>query len=157
MRRRHVGESSGTSKAFQGLKHFDVYSKVHDDYMKKSQSGGIVTVITFVLLAYLFWCELGTYLTTEIVDHILVDTTINQKLPIAVNITFPHLRCDEVSVDTVDSTGENQVDIRGSLDKINLDMTGKETKGDLVAKEGDCLTCIEAADDEHQCCKPANS
>merc|ERR1719460_718330 len=103
--------------------------------MKKSQSGGMVTVVTFGILAYLFWCELNTYLTTEIVDHILVDTTINQKLPIAVNITFPHLRCDEVSVDTVDSTGENQVDIHGSLVKIDLNAFGQASGGDRIPRD----------------------
>ena len=29
-------------------------------------------------------------------------------------MTFPHLRCDEVSVDTVDSAGENQINIHGT-------------------------------------------
>eukprot|EP00971_Amphidinium_carterae_P172410 3417774-Amphidinium_carterae.1 len=35
--------------------------------------------------------------------------TMRQPIVEGLNITFPHLRCDEVSVDTVDSLGENQV------------------------------------------------
>ena len=61
-------------------------------------------------------------------DHIVVDTTLNQKLPIGLDITFPNLRCDEVSVDTVDSTGDNQVDVSGTLHKQSLDAQGKESK-----------------------------
>lgn len=69
-------------------------------------------------------------------DRIVVDTTLNQKLPIGLNITFPHIRCDEVSVDTVDSKGENQVDIAGTLEKLNLDLHGSLSMGDPVAKAG---------------------
>lgn len=152
MRRRNVPSHGAEGGFASKLKHFDVYAKVHDDYMKRSQSGGVVTIVTAVILAVLFYNELQTYLTVEIVDHILVDTTINQKLPIGLNMTFPHLRCDEVSVDTVDSTGDNQVDIHGDLSKINLDKQGQRVKGDAVPKEGDCLSCMEAADDEHKCC-----
>jgi len=69
------------------------------------------------------------------------------------NITFPHLRCDEVSVDTVDSMGENQVDIDGGLVKLNLDAFGRLSHGDPVAKEGACLSCLEAAEyNDGRCC-----
>ena len=81
--------------------------------------------------AVLFVNELNDFMSVEFKDHILVDTTLNQKLPISLNITFPHLRCEEVaaacggprehesaggevSVDTVDSAGENQIDVHGA-------------------------------------------
>ncbi|CAK0788478.1 unnamed protein product, partial [Prorocentrum cordatum] len=103
------------------FKRFDVYSKVHDDYRVKTKSGGLISVVAIIIMLILFTSELNSYLTVEVVDHIVVDTALNEKLPIGLNITFPHLRCDEVSVDTVDSTGENQVDIAGDLTKLNLD------------------------------------
>lgn len=157
MRRRNVAASdidteSTTRKALESLKKFDVYTKVQDDYVQKSQAGGIVTVITSFIIALLFWIELNEFFTTEIQHSISVDTRINQKLPIGLNITFPHLRCDEVSVDTVDSAGDNQVNVHGSLDKVSLDLGGHLVTSEQMPKEGACLPCMEAADELHKCC-----
>merc|ERR1719162_658747 len=112
--------------------------------MQKTKSGGIVTVITSLILAVLFWTELNEFFTTEIIDSISVDTRINQKLSIGLNITFPHLRCDEISVDTVDSSGDNQVNVHGGLEQVPLDARGQPADGEFVAKPGDCLSCMEA-------------
>jgi len=141
------------TSALAELKKFDVYAKVHDDYNIQTRSGGAISLASILIITLLFLTELSEYLTVEIIDHILVDTTLNQKLPIGLNITFPHLRCDEVSVDTVDSMGENQVDIAGDLHKTPLDLNGYVSAGDFVAKEGDCVSCLEAAEfDKGRCC-----
>mmetsp|Transcript_20234 Transcript_20234/g.60963 ORF Transcript_20234/g.60963 Transcript_20234/m.60963 type:complete len:366 (-) Transcript_20234:56-1153(-) len=136
------------------LRQFDVYAKVQDDYKIRTQSGGLISLASMVIMVALFCTELSNYLTSEVVDHIIVDTTLNQKLPIGLNITFPHLRCDEVSVDTVDSMGENQVDIAGGLVKLNLDARGFLSAGDHVVAPGDCLSCLEVQQegDEKRCC-----
>lgn len=157
IRRRNVGGASeegetSRSRALDSLKSFDVYSKVHDDYVQKSQAGGVVTVITSCIIAVLFWAELLEFCSVEVVHSISVDTRINQKLPITLNITFPHLRCDEVSVDTVDSAGDNQVDVHGSLEKVHLDSLGRPVPDPAPPKEGDCLPCMEATDSQHRCC-----
>lgn len=122
---------------------------------KKSQAGGGVTIITAFIIATLFWIEIGEFMAVETVHSISVDTRINQKLPIGINITFPHLRCDEVSVDTVDSAGDNQVDVHGNLLKLNLDAQGRLVESAAANHEtGDdeCLPCLEGADEDHKCC-----
>jgi len=149
---RPKSDDSQSQQAF-ALKKFDVYSKVHDDYRIKTQSGGLISVVSIISMVILFMSELSDYLQVDIVDHIIVDTTLNQKLPIGLNITFPHLRCDEVSVDTVDSMGENQVDIDGGLVKLDLDGRGFFSHGDHVANKGECMSCMEAKEyDENRCC-----
>merc|ERR550514_2598733 len=110
------------------LRNFDMYGKVYDEHKVRTNSGGIVSLFTLILLVFLFLNELSNFMTVEFKDHILVDTTLNQKLPISINITFPHLRCEEVSVDTVDSAGENQIDVHGSLVRLNLNGAGVVTK-----------------------------
>lgn len=134
------------------LQRFDVFSKVQDHHLQKTQGGGIVTVITSFVIAILFWTELLEFCAVEIVDNISVDTRINQKLSIGINMTFPHLRCDEVSVDTVDSAGDNQVNVNGGIEKQNLDSAGRHVLQEWSAKEGDCFSCGEAADEETKCC-----
>lgn len=158
IRRRNVGSSSansfdfGDSGALDTFKKFDVYNKVHDDYVLSRESGGAVSLVTAIIIAVLVWCEFKEFLTVEIAHSITVDTKVNQKLSIVLDITFPHLRCSEVSVDTVDSAGDTQVDAHGGLKMYNLDAVGKMTSGDPVAKEGDCWPCLEAEDADHKCC-----
>jgi len=157
IRRRNVPGTQASddftaARALESLKSFDVYTKVQDDFVQKSQAGGVVTVITAFIIAILFWTEVCTFCTVEVAHSVSVDTRLNQKLPIGLNITFPHLRCDEVSVDTVDSAGDNQVDVHGGLAKINLDALGRTVKEESSAKKGECHSCMDAADDEHKCC-----
>merc|ERR1719330_647048 len=157
IRRRNVASAgddgdSKAMKALETLKRFDVYTKVHDDYVQKSQAGGAVTMVTSFILALLFWIELNEFCNVEVADSISVDTRINQKLPIGLNVTFPHLRCDEISVDTVDSAGDNQVNVHGGLDKISLDAIGRQAAAEKAPEPGECLSCMEAADEQHKCC-----
>jgi len=158
IRRRHAvpsslaGEESVTGRALESLRKFDVYAKVHDDYVQKSQAGGYVTLITSIVILILFWTEFCEFMSVEVVDSITVDTRINQKLPIGLNVTFPHLRCDEVSIDTVDSAGDNQVDVHGQLQKMSLDAQEHLVLKERETQPGECLSCLEAADDTHTCC-----
>jgi len=150
---RQSGDGTFAGNGMLGnLKRLDVYSKVHDDYRVKTQSGGLVSVASLAVMLTLFVSELSDYLTVEVVDHITVDTTLNQKFPIGLNVTFPHLRCDEVSVDAVDSMGENQISADGNLVKLPLDVDGFLSKGDREVAPGDCLSCMEAADGTSRCC-----
>jgi hypothetical protein len=148
-------ESKGRAASTMAeLKKFDVYRKVHDDYRIQTRSGGALSLFSIIAMTLMFLTELNSYLTVEVVDHIIVDTTLNQKLPIGMNITFPHLRCDEISVDTVDSMGENQVDVHGAMHKVNLDIRGYHVERTPERKnKGGCGSCLEAQEyDEKRCC-----
>jgi hypothetical protein len=156
-----MGEKKREGAAFGGaLRRFDMYGKVYDEHKVNTNSGGVISVATLVLLVVLFVHELNLFVTVEFKDHILVDTSLNQKLPISLNITFPHLRCDEVSVDTVDSAGENQIDVHGTLTRFNLNVAGDvrsifwEDDAAVNFKEPEvqgCLSCM-AAQEEDLCC-----
>eukprot|EP00927_Polykrikos_kofoidii_P007444 TRINITY_DN13056_c0_g1_i1.p1 TRINITY_DN13056_c0_g1~~TRINITY_DN13056_c0_g1_i1.p1 ORF type:complete len:383 (-),score=72.92 TRINITY_DN13056_c0_g1_i1:188-1336(-) len=159
MRRRNVpgartenADDFSAKRALESLKHLDVYNKVHDDYLQKSQAGGFVSLITSFLVTLLFWSELNEFGSVEILDSISVDTRINQKLPISLNVTFPHLRCDEVSVDTVDSAGDNQVNVKGGLRKVSLDSRGHVTPEVPKLEANACLSCLDGEDEQHRCC-----
>jgi len=115
------------------VKKYDVYSKVHEDYRVKTRSGGMVSLLSMLAMLLLFLTELFGYLSPEIVDHIIVDTTLDEKLPIGVNITFPDLHCGDVYVDTIDSRMEAHADVHGSMQKtvMNPDWSiGQELDAD---------------------------
>mmetsp|Transcript_54830 Transcript_54830/g.117074 ORF Transcript_54830/g.117074 Transcript_54830/m.117074 type:complete len:382 (-) Transcript_54830:190-1335(-) len=161
LRRRGVGggdrddDGSGKRTALDNLKKFDVYSKVHDDFLQKSQTGGIVTVITALLLAWLFCAELLEFTTVEIDHSFTVDTSFTRRLPISLNVTLPNLRCDMLSIDTLDSKGEPQVNIKGSMQKISLDRSGSIV-AERLPRAGECLSCLDGASAERTCCNTCN-
>lgn len=145
------GESTA-AKALDALKQLDVYSKVSEECTHSSQAGGLVTVITAIIIVLLLWSEMNAFLSVDVVDTVAVDTRLHQKLNISMDVSFPRLRCDVVSVDSVDSAGDNQVDVHGGLEKLHLDANGKLTTGDPPVKDGDCLPCMQGSDADHVCC-----
>lgn len=157
MRRRRtahdtVNGESAAAKALDTLKQLDVYTKVSEECTHSSQAGGLVSVITAFIILFLLWSELNAFLAIDVVDSVAVDTRLHQKLMISMNVSFPRLRCDVVSVDSVDSAGDNQVDVHGGLEKLHMDIHGRITSGDPVVKDGDCFPCMQASDPNHECC-----
>eukprot|EP00743_Colponemidia_sp_Colp-15_P007181 GILK01007755.1.p1 GENE.GILK01007755.1~~GILK01007755.1.p1 ORF type:complete len:396 (+),score=64.06 GILK01007755.1:57-1244(+) len=157
-----------TSNGFSGpsvyekIKDLDVYTKVDDDYKVKTFSGGAVSLISTIIMIILFITEFNAYMTIETVDHIVVDTTRGAKLRINLNVSFPHLTCAEVSLDAMDVSGEQQVDILANLRKQRLTGTGEYLSEDIIHAEeskavssrapGYCGDCFGAGRQPGQCC-----
>ncbi|CAO3613540.1 unnamed protein product [Mucor hiemalis] len=59
-------------------------------------------------------------------SEILVDGGIQEKLPIAFDITFPHLPCYMLSLDVMDESGEHISQYDHEVYKVRLDPSGKE-------------------------------
>mmetsp|Transcript_47343 Transcript_47343/g.135768 ORF Transcript_47343/g.135768 Transcript_47343/m.135768 type:complete len:378 (-) Transcript_47343:70-1203(-) len=155
VRRRNVASSGeGESKANQALekvKRFDVFSKVDEDYLEKSQTGGTVTVVAAIFMALLFVVELQEFFTVQVHDSVLVDTSWKKVLPISLNLTFPRMRCDTVIVQVLDRSGERETDVRGKLIQVSLDRRGGVVQ-ERVPKKGECLSCLDGVGEEHTCC-----
>mgnify|MGYP001340937158 CR=1 FL=1 len=88
--------SMAVSKSLNALKRFDVYQKVHEDYQVRTGSGGLLSLFAGFIILILFYSEFSAYMTTEVQDHIGVDKLYYEKLHVMINVSFPHLRCDEV-------------------------------------------------------------
>jgi len=54
----------------------------------------------------------------------MIDFNPDDKLPINLDIVFPSMPCDPLSIDLVDVTGVHIVDIEGKLEKLRLDKDG---------------------------------
>jgi len=112
------------------VKKFDMYAKVKEEYTVKkppSTSSSSRTIIAWALTAALTLSELWSYATsTGTKEHMLVDTSLGQKLRINVNVTFPALSCAEVHVDAMDVAGDYHPYMEGSMQKQRLSgKTGK--------------------------------
>lgn len=143
------------------VKNIDIYGKVHDDYCVKSTSKSIISLAVYFIVFILTLNEIWRYFAGEEIDNIGVDSNINHKLNIKIDITFPSLRCEEISVDTVDNVGENQVDAKDEMKKIPIDITGMEIHN-LFSKQfndnqNECMSCYGAESDEYLCCNDCSS
>lgn len=99
----------------------------------------VVSIIGLVIMATLFLHELRYYLTTYTVHQMSVDLKRGETLPIHINMTFPSLPCDVLSVDAIDMSGKHEVDLDTNIWKLRLNrdgfIIGTEYLSDLVEKE----------------------
>lgn len=147
------------------MKFFDIFPKTYDEFKIKTFSGGIITIISLFLITVLFLSEFYFYLTPIRTDELYVDTTYNNKIEIYLNITYPAISCDALSVDVMDVAGEVQTNVENTIYKRRLSLNGEilgdyklEKKLDLVAptKEGYCGGCFGALP-PGQCCNTCDA
>lgn len=122
----------------QVIKNLDAFPRTEDHLLQKTQSGALVSIIGLIIMATLFLHELGYYLTTYTVHQMSVDLKRGETLPIHINMTFPSLPCDVLSVDAIDMSGKHEVDLDTNIWKLRLNsygqIIGTEYISDLVEK-----------------------
>jgi predicted small secreted protein len=152
------------------LRQFDAYPKTLDDFRIKTFGGATVTVISSVIMFILFISELNYYLTNDIQQELFVDTSRGQKLKINIDITFHKVGCTYLSVDAMDVSGEQHIDVEHNVYKQRLNASGeviplapeKENVGDKSAavEQGlmttldpnRCESCYGAESAAFKCC-----
>lgn len=153
---------------FKKLRQFDAYPKTLEDFRIKTFTGATVTIISGIFMLVLFVSELNFYLTKEIVQELFVDVTKGQKLKINIDITFNHMGCSALTIDAMDVSGEQQIDIDHDVSKQRIDIHGnsisdkplKEDIGkEIVTKESlttldpnRCESCYGAENAHMRCC-----
>uniref|UniRef100_A0A165YVZ3 Endoplasmic reticulum vesicle transporter C-terminal domain-containing protein n=1 Tax=Daucus carota subsp. sativus TaxID=79200 RepID=A0A165YVZ3_DAUCS len=122
----------------QAIRSLDAFPRAEDHLMQKTQSGAFVSVVGLVIMTTLFVHELRYYLTTYTVHQMAVDLKRGETLPIHINMTFPSLPCDVISVDAIDMSGKHEVDLDTNIWKLRLNsdgyIIGTEYISDLVEK-----------------------
>lgn len=129
---RHIRMGKGSS-----LFNFDAFAKTLDDRKIKTSTGGLITIACIFTTVVLLWNEYLDYNTVVLRPELVVDRDRNSKLPINLDITFPEMPCDLLSLDVMDLTGDVQFDlISNGFTKIRLDRSGNEIgKDDFVANQ----------------------
>lgn len=90
---------------------FDAFAKTVEDARIKTASGGIITLICVLITLILIRNEYIDYTTIITRPELVVDRDINKQLDINLDISFINLPCDLISVDLLDVTGDQQLDI----------------------------------------------
>ncbi|KAJ8466362.1 hypothetical protein OPV22_028914 [Ensete ventricosum] len=153
------------------LKNLDAYPKINEDFYSRTFSGGVITVVSSIIILLLFISETRLFLYSATETKLIVDTSRGERLHVNFDITFPSLPCTLLSVDTVDISGEQHYDIRHDITKKRLDHLGNVIEsrqggigapkidrplqkhgGRLDHSEAYCGTCYGAETSDDQCC-----
>ena len=84
-----------------------------------------MTIICGCIMLLLFASETRDYLTPEIREELIVDTTRAGKLKINLDVVFPRISCDYLVLDAMDVSGEQHIDIEHNIFKRRFDLEGK--------------------------------
>lgn len=162
------------AKVWSTLKRFDGFTKPMEDFRVRTRSGGVLTVLSGMVMLLLFASEIRDYLEPETKEELFVDTSRTGKLKINVDIVFSQISCDFLGIDAMDVSGEQHIDIEHNIYKRRLDLVGKpiedaqkEHSLGAVAKvvnntksqgsnETVCGSCYGAETEERKCCNNCN-
>lgn len=157
--------------AGRNLLSFDAFSKTVEDARIRTASGGLVTILSAIIITLLSLSEFADYRRIEYRPELAVDKARGAKMSINLNITFPHIPCDLLTMDILDVSGEVQAAISHGVSKTRLDpqgrkistvevsFNGEETQEqrrikDLYADKGPdyCGSCWGSAPEGKRCC-----
>ncbi|MCD9646435.1 hypothetical protein HAX54_036257 [Datura stramonium] len=93
------------------IRSLDAYPKINEDFYSRTLSGGVITLASSIIMTLLFISELRLYLHAVTETKLVVDTSRGETLRINFDITFPALPCSILSVDAMDISGEQHLDI----------------------------------------------
>ena len=162
------------------LKKLDAFPKQREEaseFFQKSTTGGVITIVTAVLMAMLFVSELGVYLKHRTVNKLSVDTSRGETMTVHLDVSLPKMPCSWLSLDAMDNTGESHLEIHDhGVTLQRLDRRGEPRKNaapevhefgpkqhpagtdaseDQGAEHLDpayCGSCYGAESEGHECC-----
>ncbi|KAJ1962190.1 ER-derived vesicles protein erv46 [Dipsacomyces acuminosporus] len=118
-----MGRKGGIAARFQS---FDAYAKTLDDFSIKTLSGGILTVITGLIISVLVFNEFLAYRTVELLPELVVDKERMEKMHINLDVSFPKAPCVILGLDIMDSSGEQQINLFQHVTKTRISKGGEE-------------------------------
>lgn len=132
----------------KGLLSFDAFSKTVDEARIRTASGGFITIGCLLTLLMLILSEWNQFNQVTIRPELVVDRDRALKLDLNLDVTFPHLPCDVMSLDIMDVSGELQLDIDNyGFTKIRLDQLGNELSQSDLKIGDDGSKSTEVAED----------
>ncbi|GAA5804324.1 endoplasmic reticulum vesicle transporter-domain-containing protein [Helicostylum pulchrum] len=146
--------SNSFVKRFRKL---DAYAKTLDDFRVRTATGGTVTMVSAFTIAMLVLFEIMRYMTPVMQTEIMVDGGIQEKLPITLDITFPHMPCYILSLDVMDESGDHMGDYDHDVYKERLDPSGKvieKTKSEDLGNSAAKLALTHQGDLSGEYCGP---
>ena len=105
----------------------DIFRKLPSDLTEPTFCGGLVSLICSIVLVFLTFSEINTYIKPSTSSQIAIQTSHAQdKFKINIDVTMPRMPCDAVGLDLEDDMGNHVSDYYGELHKHRLSAEGKD-------------------------------
>ncbi|RKF71309.1 Uncharacterized protein C24B11.08c [Golovinomyces cichoracearum] len=98
----------------------DAFTKTVDEARIRTSSGGLVTIVSLLAILWLAWGEWNDYKQIVVQPELIVDKGRGERMEIHLNITFPHIPCELLTLDVMDVSGEQQTGIMHGINKVRL-------------------------------------
>lgn len=98
----------------------DAFSKTVEDARVRTTSGGIVTLTSLLVILWLVWGEWADYRRILVHPELVVDKGRGEKMEIHMNISFPRIPCELLTLDVMDVSGEVQAGVIAGVSKVRL-------------------------------------
>ncbi|KAH8700600.1 putative COPII-coated vesicle membrane protein Erv46 [Talaromyces proteolyticus] len=98
----------------------DAFAKTVEDARVRTTSGGVVTLVSLLVIFWLVWGEWADYRRVVVVPELIVDKSRGERMEIHLNMTFPRLPCEMLTLDVMDVSGEQQVGVAHGVNKVRL-------------------------------------
>lgn len=125
---KHLSRTYGMS-AKNRFARLDAFTKTVEDARVRTTSGGFVTILSLVIILYLVWGEWADFRRIIVSPELVVDKGRNEKMEIHMNVSFPHMPCELLTLDVMDVSGEVQAGVMHGINKVRL---SAESEGSRV-------------------------
>ncbi|ODV89572.1 hypothetical protein CANCADRAFT_141066 [Tortispora caseinolytica NRRL Y-17796] len=125
------------------LRAYDLFVKTAEDARVRTTSGGMITLVSILVMIVLTFSEWKEYTSTEYKPQLVVDTLRGEDMSIYINISFPTIPCGMISLDIIDVTGDVRTGLTDNLLKTRLDAQGNPTSVETVAEEAARIAQLE--------------
>jgi hypothetical protein len=98
----------------------DAFTKTVEDARVRTTSGGIVTITSLLVILWLVWGEWAEYRQVVVRPELVVDKSRGEKMEIHMNVTFPKIPCELLTLDVMDVSGEVQTGVMHGVAKVRL-------------------------------------
>ncbi|CAH8479607.1 unnamed protein product [Schistosoma bovis] len=148
----------------KSLQNFDAFAKPLKDFRIKTLSGALVSIISSLIIGILFTSELLSFTRTRSKQEIIVDVNRGEKMSIYLDITLNFIPCRFLSLDTMDTTGAQQLNVMHEVYKTSVSVDGTPLSDSVRHAVNDasaitttrdpnyCGSCYGAESPSRKCC-----
>ncbi|CAD8178287.1 unnamed protein product [Paramecium pentaurelia] len=130
---------------------FDLYRKLPQDLIEPSKSGALISFTSLILMFILFITEFQEYLTQQVQTEMYIDQNKDDTLLVNMDISFPKMPCDFITIDQQDVIGTHQQNVQGELYKKRI-LNGKVIESYLSTNESLNLEKAQQAYEQKEGC-----
>ena len=103
------------------LKSIHFYRKVPRDLTEATLAGGTISLVSSLMMAYLFITNFSAYLRVDTRTSIVLDASQERKLQLNFNVTLYHLPCRFATLDIVDVMGTHFQNVSTNVIKTRIE------------------------------------